>query len=88
MNRVQTLERARQIVSADRNKEYGEPEDAFKAVAEFWSTYLDQDIHPSDVAAMMILMKMARIKANWRHEDSWVDIAGYAACGAECGDGQ
>lgn len=88
MNREQTLESAKLIVTKDRNKEYGEPEDAFKAIAEFWSTYLDKELHPSDVAAMMILMKMARIKVNWRHEDSWVDIAGYAACGAECGDVQ
>ena len=33
---------------------------------------------------MMALLKIARVKYNPRHADSWVDIAGYAACGAEC----
>ena len=32
----------------------------------------------------MVLMKLARIKgSNGTHKDSWVDIAGYAACGYE-----
>ncbi|MFN7882545.1 MAG: DUF6378 domain-containing protein [bacterium] len=28
---------------------------------------------------------MARLKNSPNHRDSWVDLAGYAACGAECG---
>jgi hypothetical protein len=32
---------------------------------------------------MMVMLKIARIKAKPDHEDSWVDIAGYAAIGAE-----
>ena len=33
---------------------------------------------------MMVLMKTARIKASQgRDKDSWIDIAGYAACGGE-----
>lgn len=33
---------------------------------------------------MMILMKTARIKASaGRDTDSWVDVAGYSACGGE-----
>ena len=36
-------------------------------------------------AAMLALLKLARIKhSEGRHRDSWVDLAGYAACGAEC----
>jgi hypothetical protein len=31
---------------------------------------------------MMALMKIARLATNPAHEDSWVDLAGYAACGA------
>jgi len=37
----------------------------------------------SDVALMMAAMKLARLRFNPTHEDSWVDLAGYAACGMD-----
>ncbi len=36
-----------------------------------------------DVAAMMADMKLARLEETPDHDDSWIDLAGYAACGAE-----
>jgi hypothetical protein len=56
-----------------------------------WTTYFNTakntedwyDITPTDVANMMILMKMARLMNKSDHEDSWIDIAGYAANGCE-----
>jgi hypothetical protein len=39
----------------------------------------------ADVAAMLALLKIARLQQSPNHRDSWVDLAGYAACGAECG---
>ena len=35
------------------------------------------------VAAMMILLKTARISSGTAVSDNWIDIAGYAACGGE-----
>jgi len=35
------------------------------------------------VAMMMALLKIARIRTGTATEDSFVDLAGYAACGAE-----
>lgn len=62
-------------------------EDSFAGVASSWANYLhgrDTDaLGEPDVAAMMVLLKIERIKANPNHRDSWVDIAGYAACGGE-----
>ena len=83
MNRQKLLETAAKIVKGDRQKNYGTPEDNFKRIADLWSVYLGRSITPSDVAAMMILMKVARIMHDPSHMDSWVDIAGYAACGGE-----
>ena len=40
------------------------------------------------IANMMILLKVARLKSSPSHKDSWVDVAGYAACGAECSDNE
>ena len=40
-------------------------------------------ISPADVAAMMIMLKISRARQTPTHKDSWVDMAGYAACGYE-----
>jgi hypothetical protein len=61
---------------------YGEPEDNFDVIAAMWSAYLGMPVTGADVAAMMILFKVARIAtAEKPSRDSYVDIAGYAACG-------
>lgn len=84
--RASILDEAMGIVTQDRNNRYGEPEDAFSDIAELWSVYLDHHVGSHDVAVMMTLLKVARIKANPSKRDSWVDAAGYIACGAECVD--
>lgn len=84
MKREKLLLIAKEIVCSDRDKQYGGPEDTFKDIAALWSAYLNEDIGPEDVAIMMMLMKIARLKgSDYRSSDSWVDIAGYAACGSE-----
>ena len=84
MTRKECLDAAGKAVLTDRAREYGRPEDCFGLIAALWSRYTERDISTADVAAMMILLKLARVEGNPRHADSWVDIAGYAACGAEC----
>lgn len=91
MNRTECLETAKTIVNGARQENYGSPESNFRNIAEMWTTYFNiakhtedwYDITPTDVANMMILMKMARLMNKSDHEDSWVDIAGYAANGCE-----
>lgn len=87
MTRKECLDAAGKAVLTDRAREYGHPEDSFALIAALWSRYTGLDISTADVAAMMILLKLARVEGNPRHMDSWVDIAGYAACGAECASG-
>lgn len=83
MNRSELLDKAKEIVNGARQENYGKPEKNFANIATYWSVYLGRDIKAVDVAAMMILMKLARLENNPKHEDSWIDIAGYAANGAE-----
>lgn len=83
MTRVETLDRAKQCVCGQRENEYGSPEDNFRSIAALWSTYKNTDFTATDVAMMMALLKIARIKTGTATEDSFVDLAGYAACGAE-----
>jgi len=83
VGRVAVLAEAAKIVSQDRNSAYGEPEDNFGRIAALWSAWLGIQITNVDVAALLLLVKVARLQATPNHVDSWVDIAGYAACGAE-----
>lgn len=90
--REKILQDALKIVTQDRNKDYGDPEDNFGVIAEYWTTYLhsrhlipkSESLTATDVAAMMILMKCSRLATSPDKEDHWVDIAGYAACGGQC----
>lgn len=41
------------------------------------------NLTPYDVAAMLSLLKIARIASGHSKADNWVDLAGYAACGGE-----
>lgn len=83
MTRKETLEAAAKCVCGDREEDYGSPEKNFARIAELWSIYLNVLIEPKDVAAMMALLKIARIASGNVKADSWVDLAGYAACGCE-----
>lgn len=65
-----------------REEDYGSPEDNFAVIAALWTAYTGTDITPKDVAMMMALLKIARAKAGSK-PDTYVDLAGYAACGAE-----
>jgi len=87
--RQQLLRDAMHITSVDRNRAYGSPEDNFRNIANLWNAYFGAQGKPAgctpcDVANLMILMKVARLSTNLGHRDSLLDIAGYAACGADC----
>jgi len=79
MNRQQILETAITIITKDRAAVHGAPEDSFRRIADYWGVWLGRPISTTDVAAMMALMKMARIQGNPGHLDSAVDLAGYIA---------
>lgn len=85
MKRDEILHKAEQVICNDRKDVYGEAEDCFEDIANLWAMYLGGDtvITNTDAAAMLILLKVARAKANPMHMDSWVDICGYAAIAAE-----
>lgn len=96
MNREMCLDEAKKCVCTDRNQQYGEPEQNFTVIAQLWQTYLqatlksdEVEILPNDVAIMMVLFKAARVAtACPAKADSFVDMAGYAACGCELATGK
>jgi len=81
--RQDVLEDAMACVLKDRDDQYGEPEDSFGKIAEYWSAYLESDVSARDVGLMLALMKIARMR-NSDKRDNFIDLAGYAACAAEC----
>ena len=86
--RKSVLDDAEKCVCGDRENEYGSPEDNFRTIANLWIDYLSAkadvlDIEPHDVAAMLALLKIARIASGHGKADNWIDLAGYAACGGE-----
>ena len=84
MTRAELLEEAKKCICGDRDKQYGNPEDSFSRIAEFWIIYLNQFLVAEDVAILMCLFKIARLEgSDFENHDSWIDLIGYAACGGE-----
>ena len=75
-------EKALRTINGERQDQYGNPEDTFFRIACLWSSYLGREIEGSDVANMMILLKMAREKGGKGKQDNYVDLIGYAALAA------
>jgi len=83
VTRTSILKKANVTVSVDREASHGNPENSFDRIVKLWSAYLDIDLAAYDVALLMDLMKTARLNGNPFHLDSWIDKAGYSACGGE-----
>jgi hypothetical protein len=91
-HRKTLLQEAEKIVSVERNKSYGEPDEDFKRIAAIASAMgfcidaggdMLRPLRSDDVAKFMIALKLSRLMWSPNHRDSWLDIAGYAACGFE-----
>ena len=92
MTREEILDAAKACVCGQRELDYGSPEDNFSLIASLWEPYIrqccvspnaDVCIVPEDVAMLMTLLKIARIATRTATADSYIDLAGYAACGGE-----
>ena len=85
MNRDEILETACKIINGERAEQYGDAYLNHARIAALWNTYVrskPDDLTPVDVAMMMVLMKVAR-SIETPKDDSFVDIAGYAALAGE-----
>lgn len=82
------LKRIEGYVCKDRQATHGDAEDNFRQIAAYWALYKGTSFSPGDVAAMMALVKIARMATSPNHLDNWDDLAGYAVCGAGIVDRQ
>jgi len=85
--RQSVLVEAESLITGDRNTSYGSPTQNFQNTADLLNVQfrhkLTEELTATDVALIMIHLKMARLVASPDKRDNWVDIAGYAACGFE-----
>lgn len=82
--RTKVLQEAAELVNGPRQDDYGTPAQNFACIAQMWSAYLGEEIEARDVANMMALLKIARLRMG-NHRDSAVDGCGYLALGFEIG---
>lgn len=81
-DRDSVLSTAREA-TLSREAHHGTPEATFGTIARLWSVLLDRPVTVTDVARCMVALKLARSMRDALHGDNWVDMVGYAACGAE-----
>ena len=76
---LSVLAEAEQVINGTRGETHGKAEDSFQLIADLWSPILGVTLTPRKVAAMMILLKVARSESGTAARDHFVDIAGYAS---------
>lgn len=76
--RVEALREAANLITGDRQNDYGPPEVNFQRIADIWKILLGVEFTPSQVALAMLGLKLARAAQGYKR-DTYVDVAGYAA---------
>ena len=82
MKSRELLKETIKVITGPRAKDYGDKYNNHANISKLWSSYLDYEISPHDVAICMALVKIARLKHR-RTKDCYIDIAGYAAIAGE-----
>ena len=66
-------------VIAERSTQYGDVGGNMGVIAARWSATLGRQITPAQVVLCLLDLKLARLAHDPTHEDSAVDVCGYAA---------
>lgn len=89
MDRSDLLKQAEALINGDRASDYGSARSNFCRIKQGWNIIIQAaltthgEINEGHVALMMSWVKIARLSQSIDHEDSWADLAGYAALGSE-----
>lgn len=76
--RTTLLDKARATIFGPRQSDYGPALENHARIAAVWSMVLGIPVTPEQVVMCMVGVKLARLAHTPNHEDSWLDIAGYA----------
>lgn len=66
-------------IIAERSALYGDASTSMAAIAKRWSVTLGCEITAAQVVLCLLDLKLARLAHDPAHEDSAVDVCGYAA---------
>ncbi len=66
-------------VLEERGQAYGAADAAFAAIAARWTLTLGRPVSAAQVVLCMIDLKLVRLAHDQGHEDSLIDVIGYAA---------
>ena len=83
MKRDKALKIAEGLVSEKRASVYGDARLNHQRIANMWSVIFGIKVQVWMVYLAMGAVKMSRMMNKPEHEDSWIDICGYGALGAE-----
>jgi hypothetical protein len=73
------LSTALELVQGDRAKQHGNYVAMHQRAAALWSAYLGKNIGPEQVAACMMLLKIARDENGVYNKDDGIDATAYTA---------
>lgn len=84
MDQKQIINKAADLITKDRQKDYGDIDTNYKKFAAFLNIFFDdiEKVKPSDAALLMVLLKISRIKPNTFNEDTFADAIGYLGIAA------
>ena len=86
-NREHFLREAEELINGPRAEDYGPALLNHERIATIWNVLLRKKlldkITPTEVTAMRVGLKLARLAEDMHKDDSWTDIIGYAALGGE-----
>lgn len=100
MNAGDMLLKAAELVGGQRATDYGDKYVNHRRIADLWNIWFKetragdnalsecQEVVAYDVAMMMLLLKIARLMHSPGHQDSHIDIAGYASILEEISNGK
>ena len=89
MQRDDILKLSSELINGQRAKDYGDSKTNHQRIADGRNVIVNsawehgEKLEPSHLALMMAWVKIARLCNTIDHEDSWVDLASYAALGGE-----
>ena len=75
---IQALEETIEVIK-ERAAVYGSTVDICSRIATLWSVTLGIEIKPEQVPLCLMQLKIARLCNKPEHDDSIIDIAGYAS---------
>jgi hypothetical protein len=76
---------AYELISGDRQRDYGTPADNLGRIAAMWTPLLGVEVTPHQVALCMVALKLAR-QVNTPKRDNIVDAIGYLLIASEVGE--